>query len=226
MRVEPFGLGSYVHALKRGARGLPIVADELDRVRFIRMLFYMNDAHPDENWTRLRSAELFAWPKTWQKKRPIVGILAYTLMPNHIHLLLRESTDGGISTFMKKIGQSMTNHSNEKYDQQGSLFQSSYKSRTIETDTYLRYAAAYIMVKNVFELYPRGGLAAAIGNFEKAWEWAIAYPFSSMGEYAGVRSSPVLDVEGRKNIFRSAKEFKSFSRDVVRGGRWLPVEFE
>lgn len=227
MRVEPYIVGSYVHVIKRGARGVAITGDEADKWRFIRSLFYMNDEYFDPNWERASKDVGFLYrPESWPERKPLVLILSHTLMPNHMHLLLKEIKKGGITLFMKKLGQSMTNHFNEKYEQRGSLFQGSYKSKTIGKDEYLRYAAAYIMVKNVFELYPRGGLSGAMKNFEQAWQWAITYPFSSLGDYAGVRESAIVDKELLGEIYAKPQEFKKFARDVILGGKWRQVEFE
>ena len=226
MRVEPFSVDSYVHALKRGARGLPITGDEADKNRFLHLLFYMNDEFLDENWHNAPRRSAFFRPESWPERIPLVHIVAYTLMSNHIHLLLKEIREGGISTFMQKVGQSMTNHFNQKYDQQGSLFQGSYRARTVQSDKYLRYVSAYIMVKNVFELYPKGGLKAAITHFEDAWEWAIEYPFSSLGEYIGTRPVTILEKNGMQKIFSSRDEFRDFAYDVMKGGTWVETEFE
>ena len=185
----------------------------------------MNDEYMDHNWDRLEITKKFARPDTWSPRKPIVQILAFTLMPNHMHLLLREINDGGVSSYMQKVGQSMTNHHNEKYGEHGSIFQGSYRSRTIETDRYLQYASAYIMVKNVFELYPNKGLAGAVKNFERAWKWGSAYPFSSLSHYAGARM-PVIDRNVLEEAFPTAHAYKMFARDVIEGGKWSQTEFE
>ncbi len=228
MRVEPFIVGSYLHVLKRGARGIDIVHDESDKWRFLRTLFFMNDEHIDFNWTVVaKGMGLFSRPQNWPKRRPLVNILCYTLMPNHVHLLLKEIQKGGVSLFMKKIGQSMTEHANKKYKEKGSLFQGAYKSKTITTNEYLQHVSVYIMVKNVFELYPEGGLKGAQNSFDDAWKWAITYPFSSFGDYAATHSNyPIISKEIIGEIFDSSQKFKSFSREVILGGKWTPTEFE
>lgn len=206
---------------------MPIVNDEADKWRFLRSLFYMNDKFFEPSWERATDKlGLLHWPDSWPKRDPLVLVLGYTLMPNHFHLLLKEIQKGGIAMFMQKLGQSMTNHFNEKYEQTGSLFQGSYKSKTIGKDEYLRYVAVYIMVKNVFELYPNGGLKGATKNFEQAWQWAIAYPFSSLGDYAGERESPIVIKDVLGEIYTNPQNFKKFVRDVILGGKWLQVEFE
>lgn len=226
MRVEPFGIDSYVHVVKRGARGLPITGDDADKLRFLDLLFYMNDEFLDENWHLAPRHGAFFRPASWPERVPLVSVVAYTLMSNHLHLVLREVQEGGTSAFMQKIGQSMTNHFNEKYDQRGSLFQGSYRSRTVQDDDYLRYVCAYVMVKNVFELYPKGGLRAAAKRFEHAWEWGISYPFSSLGEYGSAKQSGILGNGVCSDAFSSPQEFKRFARDVIEGGTWAKGEYE
>lgn len=225
-RVELFGIDSFVHVVKRGARGMPITGDEADQLRFLRLLYYMNDEHLDANWYRIDPRDMFFRPDSWPKRKPLVSVFAYTLMPNHIHLLLRETREGGTSSFMQKLGQSMTNHHNEKYHEKGSIFQGSYRGRTIGNDEYLRYVAVYVMVKNVFELYPKGGLRGASEHFEDAWKWGVTYRFSSFGDYAGVHLSPILERDLIADVFSGSRDFKSFARDVIGGGKWLQAEFE
>src|SRR3989344_7782727 len=159
MRVEPFTVGSYVHVVKRGARDLPIVSDEEDKWRFIRLLFYMNDSFVDEKWesNTFSKGMFFRFPE-WPEKNELVEVICYTLLSNHFHLLLKETRKGGLTLFMKKLCESMSKHFNAKYKKRGSIFQGSYKAKTIDSDTYLRYVISYIMVKNSFEVYPDGGL--------------------------------------------------------------------
>jgi len=228
MRIEPFIVGSHVHIIKRGARGMPIVKDDSDRWHFLCALFYMNDEYLDPHWLRNHGqGGPFFRSDSWPLRKPLVDILAYTLMPNHFHLLLRETHKGGVALFMKKLGQSMSQHHNEKYKEKGSIFQGSYKSKTIDSDIYLRYVAIYIMVKNTFELYPKGGLETAIQKFEDVWNWAEKYNFSSLADYSGKREhSPILKKGLLGELFSSTKVFKSFAHDVIKSGKWKSSAFE
>lgn len=193
MRVEPRSVGSIVHVVQRGARGLDIVRDTQDYNRFHGLLFYLNDSFSDPNWLKTTSTfRHLRRPDHWPDRNPLVRILAWTLMPNHFHLLLEEIREGGISKFMQRLCGSMSMASNAKYSEKGSLFQGSYKSRTVDTDDYLSYLTYYIQVKNVLELYP-GGLSKAMRHFDDAWSWALQYPFSSFSSYATELDSPIID---------------------------------
>lgn len=188
----------------------------------MRLLCHMNDSFKDEYWEK-STAGLgpYERPEQWPKKRPLVKILAWTLMPNHLHLLLKEDVEGGISTFMQKLCNSMTTYYNFKYKEKGSIFQGPYKGKTIAEDRYLRWLAAYIMVKNVFELYP-GGLSAAADSFEAAWKWAVTYPFSSLQEYAtsNKEKSLLVDKDILGEIFMTPGKFKAAAREMILSRTW------
>lgn len=193
MRIEPYATGSVVHALKRGSRGMDIVLDGADKRRFISSLFILNDVYSNENWHRLTAKlPLFERSADWPARETITRILAWVLMPNHFHLLLQEKVEGGIARFMQRLCGSMSMCFNAKYDGKGSIFQGAYKAKTVDEDSYLRHLVFYIQVKNVLELYP-GGLVVALEDFDKAWDWALKYPFSSLPAYVLGTGSPILD---------------------------------
>lgn len=220
MRVEPHTIGSYIHVIKRGARGMEIVRDNADRWRFLKCLYYLNSdnysQHTWENELYKNKISLFEWPGDWPPRKKLTEILAFSLMPNHFHLLLREIRENGISLFMQGLGISMTMHFNDKYNGKGSIFQGAYRGRLIDSDEYLRQVAVYIMAKNSFELFP-GGLEKTTKNFEGAWEWSLKYQFSSLADYGNNRKSSILDKGLLGEIFKTPKEFKNFTKDTILG---------
>lgn len=73
-----------------------------------------------------------------------VTCIAYCLMENHIHLLLRDPDDQ-LDLFAKKIGVSYAQHFNKKYDRTGHLFEDRYRSEPIEDEPYLMVCYRYIL---------------------------------------------------------------------------------
>jgi len=221
MRKEPFAIGNYVHVYNRGNRKMPIVYDEADKWRFLKILRYFNDEFSPPNIFRqldlligIGQSRLFEWPQNWPAHKPLVKILAYCLMPNHFHLLLKEITEGGISKFMKKLGDGFTKYINIKYDETGRVFQSSYKAKTIIDDEFIRYLDTYIQIFNPFELYS-GGIKAALKEFNKAFEFAMDYPFCSLGESFGKRKMKIIDRDILREIFPDLKNYKEFTQDAL-----------
>lgn len=215
MRVEPHSVGSVLHVVKRGGRGTDIVRNEHDRFNFTRSLFILNDAHQDNNWRDYTSGKpLFYRPETWPERKPLVSILAWTLLDNHFHLLLQEIEEGGIAKFMQRLGGSLTLHNNERYGERGSIFQGGYKGRLVETDKYLQYLQAYIVVKNTFEMYP-GGLKKALAQFEDAWKFASTYQFTSFLTAATGAPSPLLDMQTIDSLGLTRDDFKRYARSML-----------
>jgi len=125
MYREPYGVGSFVHVIQRGARGLPIVRDKADRDRFLFLLAHFNDNYLPENWFRdicsINGIPSFERPALWPEQKQIVRILGFCLLTNHFHLLLEEVQDGGISKFMQRIGTAISKNFNEKYEERGAF---------------------------------------------------------------------------------------------------------
>jgi putative transposase len=221
MRKEPFTIGNFVHVYNRGNRKQPIVIDEKDRWHFLQMLYYFNtEKTPPNPFQELRHNlksdfnHKLIWPKEWPPRQPIVTILAFVLMKNHFHLILKEIKKEGIALFMQKLGTGMTMYFNKKYDESGRLFQGAYKARCVNEDSYMRYLSVYIQVKNIFELYP-GGLRKAVQNFDKAFDWAAQYPYASLGDYFTDRNSPIISKDILGELFSDSEEYKEFARECV-----------
>lgn len=224
MRKESFVPGEFYHVYNRGNRKREIVRDAKDRWHFLQLLYYCNneDCFPNsfreiKGLFKLSLNKPFQWPKSWPSRKPIVKILAFSLMENHFHLLLKEIKEGGISAFMQRFGTGMTKYFNEKYQETGRLFQGPYKAKLVDEDLYLRYLSVYIQVKNPFELYPGGGIKRAMKEFDKAYEFAADYAYCSLGDYAGKRNSPIIDKDILADLFPTPREYKKFARECILG---------
>lgn len=219
MAREAFGIDSYVHIYNRGAKKLPIYRQKDDLKRLLVNLFYLNhsDRMPD-NWRReLEMTEdptHFEWLDIWEERDPIVSILAFSIMPNHLHLMIKEIIEGGTSRFMHRVSMGYSKFINEKYGESGSLFQGTFKSRLVEEDVDFRNLAVYVMVKNPFELYP-GGLRRAIENFDDAYNRAARDPLNSLGAYAGNRDVPIITKDLLGELFETPDSFKEFARETM-----------
>ncbi len=223
MRKEPYAVGNIIHVIKRGARGLEIVQDPGDRWRFLLMLRHLNDKYQPKDWFRDLMREglvkTMERPSFWPEQEHLTKILGFTLMDNHFHLILEETEEGGITNFMKRLCSSMTKGFNERYGEQGSLFQGAYRSVTVSSDRQLQRLAVYVMVKNTLEMYPEGGLKEALKDLSIAWEWATRYPYSSLSDYAGERSSMIVDKSVLGEIFPTPDIFKEFAFEVMKDHR-------
>jgi REP element-mobilizing transposase RayT len=83
-----------------------------------------------------------------ENKEPInppVTILAYCLLPNHYHLLVRcNDVEGGLSKYMQRVAGGYTMYFNQKNNRSGSLFQGKFRANHVDSDSYLRNILAYV----------------------------------------------------------------------------------
>ena len=91
-----------------------------------------------------------------------VGVFAWCLMNNHVHLVLKEGNEP-ISTTMKRIGVSFVWYYNWKYRTTGHLFQDRFRSENVETHKYLLTVIRYIHQNPV---------KAGIVNQADEWKWS------------------------------------------------------
>ncbi|MEZ4865822.1 MAG: transposase [Caldilineaceae bacterium] len=117
-------------------------------------------------------------------KPEFVTILAYCLMPNHYHLLLRLKIDEFSSKIMQPFSTSYTKAINKQQNRVGPLFQGKFKAELVDRDEYLTYLSKYIHLNPV-----KAGLV------QSPAVWA----YSSYRDYIGMRSgtlpSPQLILE-------------------------------
>ena len=134
MNRETFITDSIYHIYNRGSDKRVTFLDADDHQRFVNGLIEYNDANPARD-PRVQVA---------MPRLKLVEILCYCLMPNHFHLMIRQTRDGGITQFMRKIGTGYTMYFNKRYDRSGVLFQGIFKSVLVDQENYLRYLPHYI----------------------------------------------------------------------------------
>jgi len=91
------------------------------------------------------------------KSEQVIGIHAYCLMENHVHLLI-EDKGSSMDLFMKKLEGSYAFYFNHKYERVGTLFQDRYKSEPVNSDSYYITVFRYILQNPV-----KAGICAADG---------------------------------------------------------------
>lgn len=196
--------GQIYHVFNRGVAALPIFLDYKSHLRFLNLVNYYRFSNTPFSFSRLVSL-----PKE-ERKKVLTGlreeniinveILAYCLMPNHFHFLLKQITDKGISVFMKNLQDGYVKYFNIKNERVGPLFQSMFKAVRIETDEQLLHVSRYIHL-NPSTAYIVG--PEALEN----------YKWSSLVIYLNKESDNIGNFVNRKivmDFFRDGKDYLEF----------------
>lgn len=123
----------------------------------------------------------------------LVEILTFCFMPNHIHLLVRQLKDGGISKFMQKLGTGYPGYFKRKYnlERRGHFFQERFVAVHIKTDEQLKAVFAYIHTNPLSLIEPKWK-KGEIKNIKKAIKFLENYKWSSYLDYIGKKNFPSI----------------------------------
>jgi putative transposase len=168
------------HIYNRGAHKATIFGDHLDYWRFLSLMYIGNSTEPFQ-LSNYSGKNIFSL----NRKKTLVNISAYCLMPNHFHIALEECAPDGISRFIQKICTGYAMYYNIKYKHSGTIFQGAYKAKPVTDEEYSRVLINYIHLNpfgieepNVTKEYKSEHLLEAI-------ECSRKYEYSSFKYYLG-----------------------------------------
>lgn len=184
----------YYHIFNRGVEKRNIFLDSRDRTRFLNMLSYYRYLGPKPSFSKLTEEKL----KNLPKNKLIAEIICYCLIPNHFHLLLKQTKDNGIKDFMRLVSNGYTRYFNTRHNRIGPLLQGAYKAVFIETDEQLMHISRYIHLNPLVSLLVKD---------LKTYFWS-SYP-----DYIGTRDGKLAKKDEILGFFKNPKEYEKFILD-------------
>ena len=173
MRKVPFESGQYYHIYNRGNKKESIFLGRDNYLFFLRRL------------------------QQGIQKRDIT-VLAYCLMPNHFHLILKESSGHSISELMLSLQTSYSKAINKRTHRVGHLFQGTFKDKCIGKTEYLVHLSRYIHLNPTL---------AGLVDLPEDWE------FSSYRDYIRLRQGTLVEKETILSEFDDAESYRKFVMD-------------
>lgn len=136
-----------------------------------------------------------------------VTIIAYCLLPNHYHWLVRQDGETPVEKLAKRVFGSYTQAFNRAYQRSGHLFEGPYQAILVDSDEYLRHLCRYIHANPV-----RHGLAAA----PELW------PYSNYLEWIKQRPGKLVDHALVAQHFPAPEQYKAYVHSYLTGQATLP----
>ncbi|OGM60822.1 hypothetical protein A3A75_00105 [Candidatus Woesebacteria bacterium RIFCSPLOWO2_01_FULL_39_10] len=188
---------SYSHLYNKGVEERNLFNDEHDYEVFLSYLKDYLTTPPDPKKTKksfLVNGRTFQGvphqPKNYFNK---VELIAYSLLPDHFHLLVNQKTSGSLEKLIRSLCTRYVIYYNKKYQRSGSLFVGPYKSAQIENSSQLLYLTRYIHHES---LYEKG--------------------YSSYEEYLGERANPWIRSDVVLSYFEKADNVNFKGKDGYR----------
>lgn len=196
--VKIYGENIFYHVYNRGHNKQVIFRDLQDYKTFIYL--FRKYLEPGFKEKRFKSGgeEYFIEPSHVYKE---VELVAFTLMPNHFHLLVFQKSLQGMAKLLTRLSSNYSTYFNKKYNLEGSPFQGTYKAVGVENSEQLAHLSRYIHI-NPFEIVGRKALES--------------YEFSSCHFYLSGNFPSWLKGDRVLNDFSKPGSYKSFVEDYLK----------
>lgn len=202
--------GGFYHGYNRGVAKLPIFLDEDDYKAFLEILYYYligfhrKNNLPSRKWAENKPVSFTASKTGNGMFNGLVDLLAYCLMPNHFHLLLRickvsHTLQNPISELVRRVSITYSHRFNQKHDRVGPLYQGRYKLKEVTDGDQLIHLTRYIHLNPVM---------AHIVSSPEEWQWSDYSACVDLNKYSTKLSSqPELVLEYFDGKPKNYKQF-------------------
>ncbi|MEW5871789.1 MAG: transposase [Chloroflexota bacterium] len=182
-RRPDYDPGQFYHIYNRGAHGVSIFREQ-DNYLYV-----------------LRKVKRYAVDFS-------LSVIAYCLMPNHYHFLVRQEADHGAGLLPQRVFNSYSKAYNLRYQHSGTLFQGPYQAIHITQESHLLHLCRYIHANPV-----KDGLVSGLED----------WPYSNYLEWIGARPGVLVDREFVQAHFPEPCSYADFVGDFLKH-RTLPEE--
>ena len=212
--IKTYVEGGYYHIYNRGVEKRSIFKDQQDYKVFLKYLkeslSYPPKPEDIKTIFTLQGENFKGIPRKPKNFHKEISLMAYCLIPNHFHLLIKQEPKDSIERFLKSLLTRYSMFFNKKYQRIGGLFQGPYKAILITDDNYLLHLSRYI------HLNP------------SEYTDNLTETYSSYADYLGLRKTKWVKPDFILNFFNKeiAPEFKKVNsyKDCVENYNKDPVE--
>lgn len=208
MNIRPvFENQNVYHVYNRGVAKQPIFSDHLDYQHLLTTFGYYLEKNPLCRLSHLDEKQMNLVLKTVSKD-PLIEILAYCLMPNHFHLLIKQIADHGVTDFMRLSLNSYTKYFNTRNKRVGPIFQGVFRALKVDSNEQLLHLGRYIYLNPYVS-----GISDSIED----------YPWSSFHLTCQNKVTRICNPKTINTIIGSTNRFEEFVRDYASYAR--SIEF-
>jgi len=188
-RDTPLVAGEYYHLYNRGHNRQDIFFERENYLFFLRRVrqYLLGEDETSKDFGELSRA-------VWETSEVYTTVVAYCLMPNHFHLLVRPHDDD-LSRRMQRFSISYTKAVNKRYSRVGALFQGQFQAVRVDHDEYLLHLSRYIHLNPVI---------AGLVRQPEVWE------FSSYRDYIGLRQGTLPAPDVVLSQFPTTSAYRAF----------------
>ncbi len=238
MRKDNFVGGEYYHIYNRTIANYRIFSDERNAKYLLRAFLLANSTKSSESFKCLRNNQpkatcdvAFGLDKALEilkQGERLVDLLCFAIMQDHYHLLLKEKRENGIIDFVRKCDISISKYINIRNNRKGSLFESRFKSKHIDSNEYLVHSSVYMHLNPLDIISGKEWREHKLQNWKEIRKPIFDYPWSSLKSFFEPSSDKSL-LSGQEIIteqFKNKEEYEEFLKDWSMPDFFTDNEFE
>jgi putative transposase len=200
-----FANDEYYHIYNRGIDRRVTFTNKREYERALQLLWFYQYAAIPIRYSRYNEIEAqlkMKYREQMKTSGKMVEVVAFSLMPNHFHLLVKQRQEQGIATYIANYVNAYTRYFNTKYKRTGALFQGIFKAAYIESEEQLVHLTRYI------HLNPVASRLITINDL-------ATYHWSSHAQYLHNTSSDIIEQETITMIRTFVPDYENFINDQV-----------
>ena len=176
--MKDYLAGGIYHIYNRGVEKRTIFVDsEGYRVFRYYLASYLRPPNPAADQSQRLPRGLVLAGRDYDLYARVV-LLAYCLMPNHFHLLVKQTDEDAMAELVRRLSNAYVGYFNKKHRRVGSLFQGTYRAVLVDKTEQLLHLTRYIH-RNPAGILHQSGLTSL-----------DRYLHSSYPDYLGIRMTP------------------------------------
>lgn len=192
-----FPSGEIFHICNKSISNYHIFRNKKSIQRFLITLNYYNYQDIDLSLSKALREDLILPNIMENASKRIFSLLAYCIMPDHYHLLVKTQSEYSFSKYMSNVESSYSHYYNIFNNRKGPLWQSRFRASIIEDNETLLHVHRYI------HLNP-----TTAGLVDKPEDW----PWSSYGYFI---TNPKAFSTHKEVSISSASSYKKFVEDQI-----------
>ena len=206
MRKEPLVTDGIYHVFNRSIAGFHIFNNNEEFLRMKQLMKYyqIKNELRFSDFIELKQVQEEGFNNYFNKilidKDKLIQIIAYSFMPTHIHLIVKQLSNDGISDYMGDFLNSYTRFFNTKYKRKGPLWESKFKNVLVKSDEQLLHLTRYLHLNST---------TAKLVDRPEDWE------FSSYNEYLGKENEIRSICEFKDLLDIKPSEYRKFVNDQI-----------
>lgn len=204
--IKTYVPGGFYHIYNRGVAKNNIFLDSFDYSTFLSYLKIYLCKKDIDNLTATLGSSSAGYKEKYEASKLLslrnfyneIDLLAYALIPNHFHLLIRQNKISSIDSFMNAMGTRYSSFFNRKYHRVGTIFQGVYKAVLVESEEYLLHLSRYIHLNPPSKSDLPSSLPEYLGTRQTSW----------------IKTNYILSYFNKTNTNKSYRDFLNEYTDI------------